>query len=164
MNRIELLEQLKRVTEYAVNDLILPVRTQKDGGIAVARAADVYLMRLPDGKSATKKCPYIIHQFVFGADQQEPGQERYATAMVRSIFSVYHENEQEGALALLNLMERVRIALLKNPTIGGQFSLDEREGVQIGVDYEDISPYYRGEMVTNWTIPPIEREDIRKWL
>lgn len=165
MTRITLLERLKEITEEAVKDLILPVSSQKGDAEQTYRAAEVHLMRLPDSKSPKKKVPYILHQFVLGADQQETGQVRTSTAMIRSVFVVYHENEQEGGLALLNLMERVRIALLKNPLLGGQFDLDlTSDGMQGGIDYDDTAPYYKGEMVTNWTIPVVEREDIRKWL
>lgn len=38
--------------------------------------------------------------------------------MVRSIFAVYNDDEQEGGLMLLNLMERLRIRLLREVVIG----------------------------------------------
>ena len=38
--------------------------------------ADVYLVRLPDMTSATKKCPYIVIQPVAGEDRQASGQRR----------------------------------------------------------------------------------------
>lgn len=163
MTRITLLERLKEATEAAVAELILPVALQKGDVEQQYRPADVYLMRLPDSKSATKKCPYILHQFVIGEDSQEAGQHPASTAVVRSVFAVYSDDEQDGALALLNLMERVRIALLRNPIIGDQFVLDLSQGFQAAVDYEDTAPYFKGEMVTNWTLPAVEREDIQKW-
>ncbi len=164
MTRIILLERLKDAVETAARDLILPVRVQKDGQKPAPRAAHVYLMRLPDMKAATQKCPYIILQLVWGNDRQEPGQPRTSAAMVRLVFSVYHPDEQEGALALLDLMERVRIALLKEPVVGGQFALDEAEGLETGINYDLEPPYYNGEMVGTWTVPAVEREDIRAWL
>ena len=39
-------------------------------------------------------------------------------------------NKQEGGLALLNLMERLRIALLEKGAIGGQFILDRTAGLR----------------------------------
>lgn len=164
MNRITLLEQLKEVTRAAVSELMLPVSMKKGDSEQRYRPADIYLMRLPDSKSATKKCPYILHQFVIGEDSQQAGQKVASTVMVRSVFAVYHDDEQEGALALMNLMERVRITLLREPIIGGQFALDLSQGFQAAVDYEDTAPYFKGEMVTNWVLPAVEREDVRQWI
>lgn len=38
---------------------------------------------------------------------------------VRSIFCCYNPDEQEGDLALLNMMERFRVELLKVRKVGG---------------------------------------------
>lgn len=159
-----LLNRMKEVVEEAVKELKLPVRPQKASEEPGRREAEVWLVRLPDLASATKKAPYIVLQPVQGEDGQEPGQKRRASAMVRLVFTVYHENGQEGSLALLNLMERVRTALLKNPNIGGQFSLIESEGLAWGVNYDLEPPYYNGEMVGRWTLPAVEREDYQAWL
>ena len=109
MTKVELLEQLKLFTMEATNDLILPVSYQKsDKEPPPPHAADIYLTRLPDSKSAMKKAPYILHQIINGVDMQIPGKLDMASATVRSIFCVYHSDEQEGGLALLGLMERLR--------------------------------------------------------
>lgn len=50
---------------------------------------------------------------------------------MRSIFCVYCNDEQEGALHLLNLMERLRIRLLQDVVIGGQFELDLEAGIEV---------------------------------
>ena len=60
MDRVMLLEELKAVTEDAVKDLIMPVKIQSENEEQQYRAAEVYLMRLPDGSAAKKKAPYII--------------------------------------------------------------------------------------------------------
>ena len=159
-----LLDRMKDVVEEAVKDLILPVRKQEDGDISEPRPAQVWLVRLPDRKSVTKKAPYIVLQPIQGVDEQEPGQKRKSSAMVRLVFTVFHEDGQEGSLALLDLMERVRTALLKNPNIGGQFSLVESESLAWGVNYDLDPPYYNGEMVGRWTLPAVEREDYQAWL
>ena len=123
MTAIELLFQLKLFTEDAVSELLLPVRMQKDDDEPPPpRPADVYLMRLPDSKAATKKAPYIIHQVITGSDSQQEGERERGIAAVRTIFCVYSEDEQAGGMLLLNLMERLRIALLRQVVIGDQFS------------------------------------------
>lgn len=162
-SRVDLLERLKEVTQDAIKDLILPVRIQREGEDQSYRSADVYLMRLPDSKSATKKAPYIIHQMITGRDMQEEGQRVTSTVQVRSIFCVYSDDEQEGGLMLLGLMERLRIKLLKQVVIGERYQLDLTQGAEALIYPDDTAPYFAGEMVTTWKIPSIERE-VRQWL
>lgn len=163
MTSITLLEQLKLFTEETIKDIILPVRLQKGDSERQSRAADVYLMRLPDSTAATKKAPYIIHQLVTSKDTQLAGRQESGSSVVRSVFCVYCENEQEGALHLLNLMERLRIRLLQQVIIGQQYQLDLEAGVEMLIYPEDSAPYYAGEMSTTWKMPSVERE-WRQWL
>ena len=79
-------------------------------------------------------------------------------ATIRTIFCVYHPDEQEGGLALLNLMERLRLSLLEQGVVGKQFILDKETGLESLVYTEDIAPYYAGEMISVWKLPPIERK------
>ena len=163
MNRITLLEQLKEFSKEAVGDMILPVSKQKGDAEQGSRAADIHLMRLPDSSQAKKKAPYIIHQLITGKDIQPTGENVAATAVVRSIFCVYNDNEEEGALVLVNLMERLRISLLRKVVIGGQFQLDLEAGLEILIYPDDTAPYYAGEMISTWKLPSVERE-VRPWL
>lgn len=64
MTRIILLERLRDFTKEATADLIMPTRMQKGDTEQGYRPADVYLTRLPDGTSATKKAPYVLHQII----------------------------------------------------------------------------------------------------
>lgn len=165
MNRIILLKTLKEFTENATKDLIMPVKKQKDDDkdAKLFRAADVYLMRLKDSMSAQKKAPYIIHQIITGKDIQPSGENVKSSAVIRSIFCVYNTNEEEGALNLLNLMERLRISLLKAVVIGQQFELDLNSGLETLIYPDDTAPYYAGEMISTWKIPAVERE-VGIWL
>lgn len=160
---VDLLYKLKAFTEAAISELIMPVRLQKGDKEEGYRAASVYLMRLPDSTSATKKAPYVLHQLITGKDEQPSGQKPKSSAVVRSICCVYSADEQEGGLMLLNLMERIRIALLRTTIIGGRYQLDMEAGVECLVYPDDTAPYFIGEMVTNWALPAIERE-VRQWL
>jgi len=161
--RVEFMVALKSFTQEAIKELIMPVRMQKGDTEQTYRAADVYLMRLPDSTSATKKAPYVLHQLITAKDEQPTGQKPRASAVVRSICCVYSADEQEGGLMLLNLMERMRIALLRTTIIGNRFQLDMEAGVECLVYPDDTAPYFVGEMVTNWRVPSIERE-VRQWL
>lgn len=165
MNKIILLKTLRDFNKKATDDIILPVRRQKDDTdeSVLFRPASIHLMRLPDSKSAQKKAPYIIHQLITGRDIQPPGENETASAVIRSVFCVYNDNEEEGSLMLLNLMERLRINLLKEIVIGRQFQLDLEAGLEGMVYPDDTAPYYAGEMISTWKLPAIQRE-VREWL
>ena len=156
--RVGLLEAVKRFTEDATGELMMPVRIQRAGEEQTYRAAEVFLMRLPDSKSVFKKAPYILHQLITAQDRQPPGQRPVSTALVRSIFCVYNDDEQEGGLMLLNLMERLRIALERKIVIEKRYKLLLDPAMEALVYTEDTAPYYAGEMVSTWKIPAIERE------
>lgn len=163
MDRVMLLEELKAVTEDAVKDLIMPVKIQSESEEQQYRAAEVYLMRLPDYSAAKKKAPYIIHQAITSKDTQPSGELEAGVAVVRSIFAVYNDDGQEGGLMLLNLMERLRIRLLREVVIGRRFQLDLEAGLETFIYPDDTAPYYAGEMTTTWRVPGVERE-VRQWL
>ncbi|MCF8017837.1 MAG: hypothetical protein K9L62_00430 [Vallitaleaceae bacterium] len=164
MTRITLLEQFRTLTNEAVGDIIMPVRMQKGDTEQTSRAADVYLMRLPDSSASQKKAPYIIHQLITGKDIQPQGEDESASAVIRSIFCVYNDNEEEGALMLVNLMERLRINLLRQVVIGDQFQLDLETGLEMMVYPDDTAPYYAGEMLSTWILPAVQREVRSQWL
>lgn len=163
MNRIVLLEELKKFTVEATSDIIMPTRQQKGDPEGGTRAAEVYLMRLPDSSAATKKAPYIIHQLINGVDIQRAGQNVSSSVAIRSIMAVYHPDEEEGALLLMNLMERLRVKLLREIVIGGQFELDVGEGLETLIYPDDTAPYYAGELFSKWKMPAVQRE-VREWL
>lgn len=159
MTKTELLEHLKLFTLEVTKDIILPVAQQKeDKTPPLPRAPEVYKMRLPDSNAAKKKAPYIIHQVLNGQDIQEPETFLVGDTVVRSIFSVYNRDEQEGGLALLELMERMRIALLEQQIIGKQFKLNLQAGLETLVYPDGSAPYFGGEMISVWRMPPIERK------
>ena len=168
----DLLQALKEFIEQAVKDLKFPVRIQsKAEETAVAenpelewRVPEVYKMRLPDSKEAKKKAPYVLVQLITTGDVQEQGQVDDSYAIIRIILCVYHKDEQEGALALLNLASRIRIAFLKTCTVGAnnEFVLDKTEKLEFMAYPDDTAPYYAGEMIGTWHLPPISRE-VRLW-
>lgn len=158
MNRAIFLEELKRFTLDATRDLLLPVRVQSAEETPSERPAEVHLMRLPDSEAAKKKAPYIIHQIITGKDAQKPGEQAICTTEIRSIFCVYCPDEEEGGMLLLNLMERLRIALLRQAVLDQRYQLDLEAGLEIILYPDDSAPYYAGEMASRWRLPGIERE------
>lgn len=166
MNSIILLDELKAFTIRRTGDLLLPVQPTPEDRTPAPRAADVYVPRLPDLRSYERKAPFITHEVIKTADQavQERGVLRMrAAAVVRTCFCVYHEDSEEGALALLNLMERFRFGLLEEIRLGGVFTLDIYAGLESDVYPEDPyetkkDPFHIGETVSVWEIPAIERK------
>lgn len=165
MTWVDLLEALKSFTEEKTKDLIMPCRVQGKDESPTFRAPDVWLMRLPDSKQAYKKVPYVLHQIVSTTDEQPQRGQDDSYCVVRSIFAVFSDDEQEGALMLLNLAERIRIGLLRKCTIGpnNEFVLDKTEKIEMLIYPDDSAPYYTGEMVTTWHMPPVRREVPEIW-
>lgn len=171
--KVGLLYSLKAFTERATGDIKLPVKRQsRDEQEPKPRAAAVHLTRLPDMASWEKKAPFILHQAVTSDDalkNENKGtgmqirREMKSTAVIRSVFCVYHPDEEEGGLALLNLMEAMRTALLLFPLLDQMFELDLDEGISQMVYPETgergTAPYYLGEMVTTWKLPAVKRQD-----
>lgn len=96
-------------------------------------------------------------------DVQQAGVRPEASAVVRTVFCVYHEDEEQGALSLLNLMEALRVALLERPVLPGPFALNLKAGLE-ALAYPDdgeprTAPYYLGEMISTWNMPPVVRLD-----
>ena len=101
MTRLNLLDALTSFTNEVMREILLPVRRQKgDEEEPAERPPFVYRQRLPDVKSSTSKAPYILHQIVTGEDEQKPGEPTDSSVEVRSLFCVYGEDDQEGALRL----------------------------------------------------------------
>jgi len=164
MTRVGLLKTLKAFTETAIAELVMPVRMQKGDTEQEYRTADVYLMRLSDSTATLKKAPYIIHQVITGKDFQIPGNPSKSQTVVRSIFCVYCDDESEGGLMLLNLMERLRIELLRAQVIEGIYQIDLSEGLEILVYPDDTAPYYVGEMISTWDLGPPVRREVGKYV
>lgn len=158
VTKTTLLEGIRDLSREATSDILLPVRIQSADTEQQFRAADIYLMRLPDSAAAQKKAPYIIHQVITGKDMQARGDKPSAEAVLRSIFCVYNNDEQEGALMLLNLIERLRIRLLKQAVVCNQYTLNLESGLEWLIYPDDTAPYYAGEMVSTWKLPAIQRE------
>jgi len=171
--KVGLLYALKDFTTQTVKGLPMPVKRQKqDEREPQPRPAAVYLAHLSDMTSFEKKAPFILHQTVTSNDALEninkgtglqTRLELKSIAVIRSVFCIYHPDEQEGGLALLNLMEEMRIALLMYPLLKNVFELDLKEGISQMVYPETgergTAPFYLGEMVTTWKLPPVKRID-----
>ncbi len=163
MTRVILLENLKTFTWEATRDLIMPVAPSEEEPEPKPRAAGVHICGLSEFSAVSRRAPCILHQIVTSKDVQVPGERLpRSAAVVRTAFCVYCEDEDEGGLMLLGLMERLRIALLRKVVIGKQYKLDLEAGLETLIydsTQRPTKPYYLGEMISVWKLPfTIERE------
>lgn len=153
MTRVNLLEAAQKTTEEAVKALRLPAFGEWDDGESLPpRTPKVFCCRLPDENVKLESTPYILHQIITGRDIQKPGQRPISATTVRSVFCVCNPNGQEAGLTLLNLMETVRLALLRPPAIGGVFLLDRDAGIESLVYPDDTAPFALGELISTWYV------------
>jgi hypothetical protein len=145
---------LARFVEEHTENIILQERGSH--GEHTERPAKVYLMRLPDEEAETKNVPYILLQVLTGSDTQEAGQEPDSECKVRIVFATFSEDYGAGAMDVLNLITRLRLALIKAGIVGDQFLL--RKPLEYIVYPDDTAPYFFGEIMTTWEMPTIERE------
>ncbi len=167
MTPLVLLTELKKFIEENTKDIILSVRPVKNRtphgeGAAQAestvteRAAEVHIMRLPDKDAETQRIPYILLQFLTGKDEHKPAEQPESECNVRIVVATYSEDGGAGAADLLNVLTRIRVALLKAGEVGSQFLL--KKPLEYVVYPDDTNPYYLGEMLTIWEMPIIQRE------
>jgi hypothetical protein len=160
MTPIVLLDRLKDFIEEQTRDLLLSVRVKSEEE-PQERPAHVYRMRLPNKEGETKLIPYILLQFITGEDAQEKNKDPESGCMVRIVVATYSEDGETGAMDVLNVITRIRIALLKTGVIGDQFLL--KKPIEYLVYPDSTYPYFLGEMITRWELPIIEREVENLW-
>jgi hypothetical protein len=156
MTPIILLEQLKAFIERETADLLLPCRADSESAQPKQRPAKIHLMRLPRASEEESAIPYIVLSYLTGSDTQQPNAPPESDCRVRIVAATYSANGEEGALNLLNLLTRIRIPLLRVGKIGEQFLV--KSPLEMIVYPDNTEPYYLGEMMTNWVLPPIETE------
>lgn len=157
MDAVQFLDAVTADTEESVANLLMPYKPAK-GEADGLRVPSVWKMRLEKSSAAQKIAPYIIHQVITTDAQQKHGQRDSNVVCLRSIFCAYNENEQEGSLALLTMMERVRLAWLHERVIAGRYELDMEQGIQTLIYPEETNDFFVGEMVSYWNLPQARRE------
>jgi hypothetical protein len=161
MTPIILLDDLQKFIAENTEDILLECRVRTGTPTEKERAAKVYKMGLPQKDDTQQQIPYILLKVVTGADEKEANQPKSSEVKVRIIIVTYSPDGEQGPLALLNLIMRIRERLEKQHIIGGRFCLQYPLEYIIYQDTEP--PYYLGEIMTNWTIPTIEREVQKAW-
>ena len=161
MTPLELLDALKAFIEENTKDILLPVRVDRKSGEAKERPAEVYKMRLPTKDAETKRIPYVLLQYIKSTDAQTVGEPPESSCMVRIVAATYSEDGEEGALCVLNLLTRIRIAFLRDGVIAERFML--KPPIEMIVYPDSTPPYYLGEMMTEWRMPIVESEVQKVW-
>jgi hypothetical protein len=151
----DLLEQFRIFTNQTLKDMIMPIKTPP-GSDSAYRAPRVFKMDLPNVKADRDKAPYIVLQFLNGRDLQETDGKPESTCNIRVVACVYSEDEGEGKLRVLNMLTRLRIALLEGRILARRYKLILPLEYMIYPD--NPAPFYFGEMMTAWEIPTIERK------
>ena len=156
MTPIVLLDDLQKFIEENTADILLETKVRTGTPTQKERAVRVYKMGLPEKDDNTQQVPYVLLKVLTGADEKEEHQPKSSEVRVRIIVATYSQDGEEGPLALLNLILRIRERLQKQHIIGGRFCLEYPFEYLL---YQDTTPpYYLGEMMTIWSIPTIERE------
>ena len=161
MTPLELLDALKAFIEENTKDILLPVRVDRKSGEAKERPAEVYKMRLPTKDAETKRIPYVLMQYIKSTDTQTAGEPPESSCMVRIVAATYSEDGEEGAMCVLNLLTRIRIAFLRDVVIAERFML--KPPIEMIVYPDSTPPYYLGEMMTEWRMPIVESEVQKVW-
>ena len=161
MTPLELLDALKAFIEENTKDILLPVRVDRKSVEAKERPAEVYKMRLPTKDAETKRIPYVLLQYIKSTDTQTAGEMPESSCMVRIVAATYSEDGEEGALCVLNLLTRIRIAFLRDGVIAEHFML--KPPIEMIVYPDSTPPYYLGEMMTEWRMPIVESEVQKVW-
>ena len=162
MDAIQLLTAKKLRDAEILKDLLLPTKPQK-GSESTERTIAIFNQRLPDQESSTKKAPYLLNSVLNGNFGRDPGEPVENEVYIRSVFCIYGEDGEAGGMNLLNAMERIRISYQRDPLLDNMYELDYTKRIQTLCYPDDTAPYYMGEMITVWKLPPVERE-VARWL
>lgn len=156
MTPLDLLDALKAYVENEIKDLVLPTRVDRNSGETPERPAEVHELALPDKKAETERIPYVLLKFLTGMDDQKPGEPLESDCKIRIVAAVYSENKAEGEKHLLNLLTRIRLAFLRDGSIADRYFL--KPPLEMIVYQDNKPPYFLGEMVMGWTLPPVYLE------
>lgn len=156
MTPIMLIEQLEKFVKEKTADIKLQVRVRPGGKENKTRSANVYKMNLPTKDDQTQKVPYVLLQILNGKDDKVTGEPEQSDCAVRIVVVTYSEDAGQGAYDVLNVILRIRSELEKAGIIGQQFVL--KMPLEYIVYPDNTPPYFIGEMMTNWSIPTVQRE------
>ncbi len=147
MVELELCRALRAFIEDAVKDLVLPVKDEEEG-----RTPTVFNGYLPAkkpgdrGEVEKKYFPFIVVR------PDEGESDRDSTRVTVSIIFGAYSKEDDGYEHCLNMMTRVRDALMAMPfeTLAGRYQL--RDSITWANFPDQPWPYWQVDMKTQWLI------------
>ncbi|MEA5083291.1 MAG: hypothetical protein VB018_03960 [Lachnospiraceae bacterium] len=160
MTATNLLDALKEFIENVTKDLILEVKT-KQGEEKQERAPLVFQGILPRKSEPVQHVPYVLIKFLTGKDGQITGQFEESEMKTRVIIVTYSEDNGQGYIDTLNVIDRIRIKLLETRVLNDVFGL--KMPVEFTVYDDDTGPYTIGELLLSWDTPTIQREVSGIW-
>lgn len=160
MTPIFLLDDLKKFVQESTEDLLLEVKTKK-GEDKIIKPAKVFIGNPPVKIGTEQYVPYIILRLLTGKDEQKEGENENSTVKVRLIVAIYSTDSEKGYIDTLNVVDRLRIELLKNRVLNNKYIL--KLPLEYVVYEDDTGPYTIGEIVTEWEIPSVRQEVNKIW-
>jgi hypothetical protein len=155
-----LLDALENFVEEETKELMLEVKT-KYGEESRERAPLVFKGNLPKKDEPIQKVPYVLIKFLTGKDSQIPGDFEESTMNVRLIIVTYSEDSSKGYIDTLNIIDRLRIKLLKTRVLSNVFML--KMPIEYTIYEDDTGPYNIGEMILTFDSPTIQKEVAEIW-
>ncbi|WP_025847608.1 hypothetical protein [Paenibacillus ehimensis] len=95
--------------------------------------------------------PYVIVRFLEDDDSEES-----YSASIRIIAGTYSEDEQNGWRDPVNILSRIKIALLENRIIGKPFWTEKP--IKIELPEEQVFPEWVAWMTLRFTVPQVQSQ------
>lgn len=113
----------------------------------------VHLGALPSKTAENRNDP--VFPLIIVRPMEGDGDDKESRAQVKLLFGTQSEDDS-GFIDVLNLMERVRILLMKQRIIEKKFRIESNWKWQFLEDQPE--PQWICQAVTTWTLPPIRQE------
>lgn len=113
----------------------------------------VHLGALPSKNAENRNDP--VFPLIIVRPMEGDGDDKESRAQVKLLFGTQSEDDS-GFIDVLNLMERVRILLMKQRIIDKKFRIESNWKWQFLEDQPE--PQWICQAVTTWTLPPIRQE------
>lgn len=151
----KLLDDLQEFIQEVLKDYRLYVKQEGWDGQPPTRDMEVWQMTAPDPDEERERIPYIVLQLLNGADKRNERGQMESKANVRLIIVIYNPDKLEGRLQIVRIIQKIRYEIWRAGVIGRMFQI-------INLEYliypDDMQSYHMGELSTEWTIPPVERD------
>lgn len=152
MTAIALLEALRARAEVILSGL-----WEENKNREWTRPA-VYMLHLPDKELEKPRVPYVLVQFAGARDFLDEHRERACEIKARFVVAAYNPENPATSLGALEILERLRVGLLRFPLVADRFTLDEAAGIEREVYAADEPPYFFGALRAVYRAPAVDKE------